>query len=355
MRFGNDILAGLKLIRDAIRSPNYDPGVAGWSINRDGTAEFNNIVARGEIEASKLIAQAPSGDSSIVIDPQEFENLTNPSIEFVDPDHIADGRIGHLTDPGNDQAFLSLFPANLGGVERGALTLIKTATSNTLQYGTQAVDPNFQALIFGWLILDHNNSNQKHLILRRGPSDAFAITVDDNVFITGAQAMHFTQAGVQIGRLNTDGLRVEAMQPVELENATNEVVNSASYTFPTNGVGFTFTAPPSGRVRVDLYDKLVIQPSSNVSRDILSSFEMREGNTVGSGSVVESASDNNAVSTHSELSTFSAKVSASVHKHVAGLTSGDVYNVRTMVRITATTNIANAQTQHRRLTVTPTL
>lgn len=35
------------LIRDAIRSRNYVAGVSGWSINKDGTAEFSDIVIRG--------------------------------------------------------------------------------------------------------------------------------------------------------------------------------------------------------------------------------------------------------------------------------------------------------------------
>jgi hypothetical protein len=45
--FRNSILAGLKLVRDAIQSTNFITGVSGWSINKDGTAEFLNVVIRG--------------------------------------------------------------------------------------------------------------------------------------------------------------------------------------------------------------------------------------------------------------------------------------------------------------------
>jgi len=45
--FRSSILGGINLIRAAIRSPNYAPGVSGWSINQDGSAEFNNITIRG--------------------------------------------------------------------------------------------------------------------------------------------------------------------------------------------------------------------------------------------------------------------------------------------------------------------
>ena len=52
MAFTNSILAGTKLVREAIQSPNYSANVAGWSVNKDGTAEFANLVARGTIAAA---------------------------------------------------------------------------------------------------------------------------------------------------------------------------------------------------------------------------------------------------------------------------------------------------------------
>lgn len=47
MTFSNPIVGGTTLIRPAIHSPDYDPGVSGWTINKDGSAEFNNVVIRG--------------------------------------------------------------------------------------------------------------------------------------------------------------------------------------------------------------------------------------------------------------------------------------------------------------------
>jgi hypothetical protein len=47
--FTNPIVGGVKLIRQAIQSPNYVPGVSGWTINRDGTAEFSGVTLRGEL------------------------------------------------------------------------------------------------------------------------------------------------------------------------------------------------------------------------------------------------------------------------------------------------------------------
>ena len=39
-QFGNPVVGGTELVRNAIKSSNYLTGVSGWSINRDGTAEF---------------------------------------------------------------------------------------------------------------------------------------------------------------------------------------------------------------------------------------------------------------------------------------------------------------------------
>lgn len=51
MAFGNSILAGTKLVRESIQSPNYVADTAGWTVNRDGTAEFDDVLVRGRIES----------------------------------------------------------------------------------------------------------------------------------------------------------------------------------------------------------------------------------------------------------------------------------------------------------------
>lgn len=56
MAFSNPITGGQgALVRPAIKSPNYVPGVTGWTINRDGSAEFNDVVIRGELESVNYV------------------------------------------------------------------------------------------------------------------------------------------------------------------------------------------------------------------------------------------------------------------------------------------------------------
>lgn len=46
--FSNPVLGGQgALVRKRAKSPDYQTGVAGWSINQDGSAEFNNLNIRG--------------------------------------------------------------------------------------------------------------------------------------------------------------------------------------------------------------------------------------------------------------------------------------------------------------------
>lgn len=50
MPFSNTILGGgASLTRNAIKSPNFLPGLQGWTINKDGTAEFADLTVRGQI------------------------------------------------------------------------------------------------------------------------------------------------------------------------------------------------------------------------------------------------------------------------------------------------------------------
>ena len=77
MPFTNPLVAGTTLIRNAIQSPNYVAGVSGWAIMKDGSAEFNNVVVRGDFKASgsdgsfvEVIHNAPG--AAIVIKGDDF-------------------------------------------------------------------------------------------------------------------------------------------------------------------------------------------------------------------------------------------------------------------------------------------
>src|SRR6516165_8478641 len=46
--FANPIIGGGgTLVYPAIHSPNYAPGTSGWTVRKDGSAEFSNVTIRG--------------------------------------------------------------------------------------------------------------------------------------------------------------------------------------------------------------------------------------------------------------------------------------------------------------------
>lgn len=61
--FSNSVIGGAtKLIRSAIQSPNFLTGVRGWSINKDGSVEFNTGTFRGT-----LVIQATASGPALLV------------------------------------------------------------------------------------------------------------------------------------------------------------------------------------------------------------------------------------------------------------------------------------------------
>lgn len=61
MAFGDPIIGGGgSLIREAIKSPDYSPGALGWTINKNGTAEFNDLTVRGTFQGTNFVV-SPDG------------------------------------------------------------------------------------------------------------------------------------------------------------------------------------------------------------------------------------------------------------------------------------------------------
>ena len=68
MPFSNPIIGGGgDLVRKSIKSPNYVPGVSGWAINQDGSAEFQNVIipGGGSVSISALTSGSLSADADL--------------------------------------------------------------------------------------------------------------------------------------------------------------------------------------------------------------------------------------------------------------------------------------------------
>lgn len=56
MQFQDDLAAGIVLVRPALRSPGYVAGSSGWTVNLDGSAEFNDVTVRGTLQSSNFVS-----------------------------------------------------------------------------------------------------------------------------------------------------------------------------------------------------------------------------------------------------------------------------------------------------------
>lgn len=84
MTFQNEIVAGTVLVREAIESENFAPGVAGWKIWANGDAEFNDVTVRGDLIAGTAT------------DYVKVSSTPSPHIEFASSAAAVDttGRLG---------------------------------------------------------------------------------------------------------------------------------------------------------------------------------------------------------------------------------------------------------------------
>lgn len=75
MTFNNSILSGTVLARENIQSEGFVAGTSGWIIERDGDAEFNSIVVRGDIISIGALYTTRLIDGEIII-----ELNSNPTV-----------------------------------------------------------------------------------------------------------------------------------------------------------------------------------------------------------------------------------------------------------------------------------
>jgi hypothetical protein len=74
--FNNPIIGGGGgLVYPSIHSPNFLTGVSGWTINKDGSAEFNAVVVRGTITAGHFIGTGSGLEVVIYSGPPAAGNL----------------------------------------------------------------------------------------------------------------------------------------------------------------------------------------------------------------------------------------------------------------------------------------
>ena len=129
-------------------------------------------------------------------------------------------------------------------------------------------------------------------------------------------------------------------------------ITSSTFDAGSPVVGVVFTAPESGQVRVVVGGVVRIEVGDNVTRRTELSWELREGGTIGSGTVVQDPQNATAVSAEiGAVAGLTAGLAASRSRLVGNLTPGVTYNVRTMHRVNAGSGSPSGSVVHRSIEV----
>lgn len=88
MTFNNSILSGTTLARENIQSEGFVAGSTGWIIERDGDAEFNSIIVRGDVISIGNDYTVSIVDGEIIIslnsNPTDNVRINSTGLEFND-------------------------------------------------------------------------------------------------------------------------------------------------------------------------------------------------------------------------------------------------------------------------------
>lgn len=116
---------------------------------------------------------------------------------------------------------------------------------------------------------------------------------------------------------------------VQDEDAT-VISNTAAFAPGTPVVGTTFVGPPSGKVAITVYGYHNISNNSNQGQ---LSYEVRQGATLGAGTIVLASNANRALITSRSVTASGQSTLGGSHRRMwTGAVPGTTYNVRTMHR-----------------------
>lgn len=138
-------------------------------------------------------------------------------------------------------------------------------------------------------------------------------------------------AGALATGADFQNLTVQNHAPLDSGTVTSGTYTTTR-TAATSPVGKSFTAPPSGKVKIHWACGLTNSGTSG-SNYTLCAFQIRAGTTLGSGTVYQAADDNRAL----QITGTTLEMQKGRTSLVSGLTPGNSYNVTLMYKVGAGT------------------
>lgn len=205
MTFNNPVVGGEngELIRRSIQSPDYVTGVSGWTINRDGSAEFNNVTIRFELGTGSILVGDPSNpqvaigstsNHAFIQFPTNESFETSPAQIYADVGTITDTVLLHI-DSGTTEA-------GFGDSAQITLTSAEDGVSNDEQIDLRVALAHVQ-LHNGLILLDSNEveSTTEVLLGTSNPDSNYAERVVKGSVATSSTA---TTLGAGVDTLVTN-------------------------------------------------------------------------------------------------------------------------------------------------------
>lgn len=234
--FSDPIVGGIgTLIRQYIQSPNYSAGVSGWSINQDGSAEFNNLVVRGTINLQPAtVGQTP-------------HSIWWSDTFAVHGQIVMDANNGLFMNAGNDGTANTKYGSVVVGTNRGA-------NSVYAQLAAVTTDPTSMALFLTAAtvqVKDNNGAGHGQVFLGNQASTEhisvqgaeFDVNVP-TIFATSASSVHMN-TGVTLEMLSGATLKVDSGATFQVGTLL-EILAAGSLKLDT-GATFQQGNGPSGK------------------------------------------------------------------------------------------------------------
>ena len=110
---GNPVVGGTVLRRAAIQSPNYVEGVSGWTINADGSAEFNDVTIRGSLVGTTQFSYSgPPAAGNLV----QTSGIVTAGTDSFGNNYLAGASSYSATNATSlDAGFIQLYSGSLAG------------------------------------------------------------------------------------------------------------------------------------------------------------------------------------------------------------------------------------------------
>lgn len=278
MSFDDSISAGNKIIASALQSPNYAQGSSGWTINRDGSAEFQNVLVRGTITGSTIIGSTIIGGTVIggIFKSSNFDNTAGTGFEFNatgSPDATATPPV-----PANTMQIYSAFQVGPTGGNQIALAYTSGVSGLVLRTGNPLDTQNAQ-LDGGTFTQVGSGRLMSEVSLNSSTVNGtmgYSLVASSGTTSTDLPAIATWQTAGETAPPSYAGVKGVMFlggASADLWNLTinneNSVVSGGGIGFPAIIIGNTYSTPPQSRMLISPSEIMTITGGASPTTETL--------------------------------------------------------------------------------------